>query len=185
MCIRFPSGRVRALRLVFRSAGRLFFERRRILLPFRWEEIFFFTVTVFTSRDEVSLHGLAAAHDRYEMVHGQFRRLERLAAIGASSARPFPLPPLRGPELARFTLLALDMLFVRCIEKGVGHSKIDGRMQNTENRLRYMIGADPHFSLVSEPEPLFSSSPYYLFHHPLSRPKTGFLRPAYPPRNLL
>ena len=62
--------------------------------------------------------------DRYEMVHGQLYRFERFAAIIAYPARPFPLPPLRCPELARLALLALDVLFVGCKEKRVGHSKI-------------------------------------------------------------
>ena len=113
----------------------LFFQRFQILLPFHRQEIFFSGVALLARRDEVSLHGPASAHNRYQMVHGKFRGLEPSSAVIATAAAAPALPPLRSPELARPGLFPLYVVFVNSDEK-IRHSerKTEVRSQRTEDR---------------------------------------------------
>ena len=92
------------------------FQRSKIFLPFRGEEIFFLGVAFLAGRDHVTCDRPPAARHRNEMVHGEFISLELFAAIIADSGRTLSLPPLSVPEFPGLRFLALYMLFVGCSE---------------------------------------------------------------------
>jgi len=101
--------------------GLFFFERAEILFPFSGQEIFFFVVALFAARHKIPLHGFPAAHDRDQMVHGQFNCFEFFSAIIAVAGRAFPFPPL---GTAKFTGLCLLPFYVFVVNGNeiIGHS---------------------------------------------------------------
>lgn len=90
----------------------LFFHRMQIFLPFDREEILLLGIAFFAGGNHVSLRAPPSPTERNEMVHRQLGGLELPAAVIADAGAAAALPPLAIPQLARFRLLAFDVVVI-------------------------------------------------------------------------
>lgn len=85
--------------------------------------MFFFRITLFAARYDVSLGGPAATDDRDQVIHSEFSWRESLTTVVTDSPATFSFPPLSGTQLPTLLPLAPDLVFThRYDERGSLHT---------------------------------------------------------------
>ena len=83
----------------------------RIARLFEGQPVFSFRIALLAGWNEIAFCRFAAADDRNQMIHRQLSRGKFIAAAVTNPSGALPLPPLGGPQLSRFLLLAPNLLF--------------------------------------------------------------------------
>ena len=97
-----------------------FLERMKIRFPFHGQTLSLFGVAGFTGGNNVSFGASATPCDGHDMVHCQFSRGNRFAAVMTDAFGQAAFPPLRGPQISGLLPLPADIAFLKTVGERVG-----------------------------------------------------------------
>lgn len=90
-----------------------------IFFPLQRQEVFLFVVAFLAGGYDVAFRGCAAADERNDVVHGEFRRMGFRVTVIADTTCELLLPPGALPQLTSLAALPLDILGGACGNKGL------------------------------------------------------------------
>lgn len=91
----------------------------QVLFPLYGEQLLFGVVALFAAGHYVALGAFAAARYGHNVIHGQFFRQGRSAAVMADTFRQAPFPPLGIAQYSGFAALPFEVFLAQIIGKGV------------------------------------------------------------------